>query len=242
MTTAPQPGASPRSWLDRSLWPALALLAGVILLFELTELDLHVQDFCYSFARQAWIVDGNAPVPRFFFYDAPKLGIIVLGVSLIALACGPARWRGWFTRRHLYRRDLSVVIAVLATVPAFIGAGKALTNIFCPSEIRRYGGDVPYIRLCEPYPAGDKPARRGRCFPAGHASGGFALMALAQLATTRRGRRIGIAIGLVVGGTMGVYQTLKGAHYLSHSLVTMLVAWIFFLLWRRILRAERAVE
>lgn len=228
--------------IDRTLWPALALLTAVILLFELTELDLWVQDYCFNFATQAWIVDGNAPVPRFFLYDAPKAVIILFGVTLIALCFGPASWRGWFTRRGLDRRDIGVVIAMLASVPAFIGAGKATTNIFCPSDIRRYGGDVPYIRLCEPYPEGDKPARRGRCFPAGHASGGFALMALAQLATTRRGRRIGIAIGLVVGGTMGVYQTLKGAHYLSHSLVTMLVAWIFFLLWRRILRATRGVS
>ncbi len=227
--------------IDRTLWPALALLTAVILLFELTELDLWVQDYCFNFVTQAWVVDGNAPVPRFFLYDAPKAVIILFGVTLIALCFGPAIWRGWFTRRGLDRRDIGVVIAMLATVPAFIGAGKAATNIFCPSDIRRYGGDVPYIRLCEPYPENDRPARRGRCFPAGHASGGFALMALAQLATTRRGRRIGIAIGLLVGGTMGAYQTLKGAHYLSHSLVTMLVAWIFFLLWRRILRATRGV-
>jgi membrane-associated PAP2 superfamily phosphatase len=37
---------------------------------------------------------------------------------------------------------------------------------------------------------------------------------------------------------MGGYQMLKGAHYLSHTLTTMLVAWIILLLWRRVLRAE----
>lgn len=234
--------ASSRSWLDRTLWPALALLTGVIAFFELTGVDLWVQDHVYDFTTQAWIVDGNAPLPRLLFYDGPKLGIILFGVSLIVLALGPARWRAWLARRGVSRRDLGVVIAVLASVPALIGAGKAVTNIFCPSEIRRYGGDVPYVRLCEAYPTDDRPVRRGRCFPAGHASGGFALMALAQFARKRRGRLIGLAIGLAVGGTMSAYQTLKGAHYLSHSLVTLLVAWIIFLLWRRMLKATQEVK
>lgn len=229
-----------RPLLDRTFWPALALLAFVILFFELTEVDLWVQDHCYDFARQAWVVDGNAPLPRLFFYTGPKALIIGFGLGLIVLLCGPERWRARFTGIALTRRNLGVVVATLATVPAFIGAGKAVTNIFCPSEIRRYGGDVPYVRLCETYPADDRPARRGRCFPAGHASGGFALLALMQLARTRRGRFFGAAIGLVAGGLMSVYQSLKGAHYLSHSLVTLVVAWIFFLLWRRLLAATRA--
>ncbi len=228
-----------RPWPDRMLWPALALLVFVILFFELTEVDLWVQDHCYDFARQVWIVDGNAPLPRLFFYTGPKALIISFGVGLIVLLCGPERWRARFSGVALTRRNLGVVVATLATVPVLIGAGKATTNIFCPSEIRRYGGDVPYIRLCEPYSEGDRPERRGRGFPAGHASGGFALVALLQLARTQRGRFIGAAIGLGVGGLMAVYQTLKGAHYLSHSLVTMLVAWIFFLLWRRLLGASR---
>jgi membrane-associated PAP2 superfamily phosphatase len=32
----------------------------------------------------------------------------------------------------------------------------------------------------------------------------------------------------------------KGAHYLSHTITTMLVAWIVVLLWRRVLRLAPA--
>jgi membrane-associated PAP2 superfamily phosphatase len=35
---------------------------------------------------------------------------------------------------------------------------------------------------------------------------------------------------------MGGYQMLKGAHYLSHTVVTMLLAWIVLLVWRRVVR------
>lgn len=94
------------------------------------------------------------------------------------------------------------------------------------------------MRVIERYPQNDVPHKRGRGFPAGHASGGFVLLSLAGLASTRRGRIICLAIGLAVGSTMGIYQMLKEAHYFSHTLVTAGVCWIVFLSWRRILRGS----
>jgi len=41
---------------------------------------------------------------------------------------------------------------------------------------------------------------------------------------------------MFLGWWMGGYQMLKGAHYLSHTVTTMLAAWIIVLLWHRILR------
>ncbi len=229
----------PRDFLDRTLWPALALLAATLVLFEATHPDLWVQDHFYDFTAKRWIVDGNEPVGRFFFYNAPKILVFIIAAALLALAFGPARWRD---RLRFGRRELFLAILTLATVPALAGAGKAYTNIFCPSEIRRYNGDVPYIRLCESYPADDTPTRTGRCFPAGHASGGFALLGLAWLRGRSRRWQLGaIALGLGVGLWMAVYQMLKGAHYLSHTTTTLLLAWIIALLWRRILRCEGAV-
>jgi membrane-associated PAP2 superfamily phosphatase len=196
-----------------------------------------VQDNCYDAAHGRWIVDARAAGPRAVFYTGPKAVLIVLGLAGLTLAAGPQRWRdrcGLGERQT--RRGLWVAFLTLATGPMLIGLGKDATNVFCPSEIRRYGGDVPYAKLFSSYPAGDRPERRGRGFPAGHASGGFALLALAGLARTRRGRWLGAGIGLTAGWTMGLYQMLKGAHYLSHTVVTMLVLWLVFLAWRRVFR------
>lgn len=220
--------------IDRLLWPAVALLAVLFIAFECTGLDLWVQDRLYDFAAHAWAVNAKAPVPRLLFYTGPKMLIIALGAGLVVLAVGPADWR---TRWALRRRDLWVAVAVLASAPALVAASKATTNIFCPYEIRRYGGNAPYVRVLETYPEGDRPAKRGRGFPAGHASGGFALLGLAGLAQSRRGRIAGIVAGLAAGWAMGGYQMLRGAHYLSHTVITMMVCWIVFLLWRRVLRA-----
>jgi membrane-associated PAP2 superfamily phosphatase len=220
--------------IDRTLWPAVLALVLFIGVFEFTALDLWVQDFFYDPKAARWIVDATAPFGRLVFYDGPKVALIIpTAIAVLVLTLGPTRWRD---RLGFARRDLAVALLTLISVPVLAGIGKNTTNIFCPSEIRRYGGDVPYIRLCEPYPSDDRPSRRGHCFPAGHASGGFALLGLMWLRRTRGWKLGGIALGLGMGWWMGGYQMLKGAHYLSHTMVTMFVAWILMLLWRRVVR------
>ncbi len=214
---------TPRVWV--------ALLAGFLGLLEATSIDLWVQDHFYDFEHGRWLVDAADPLGRLLFYDGPKILIILTALGLLALVLGPARWR---ERWRLERRGLGIAILTVVTVPALAGIGKEVTNIFCPAQIRRYGGDVPYVKLCGVYPTGDQPERRGRCFPAGHASGGFALLGLAGLRRTRAWRRGAIALGLAAGWLMGGYQMLKGAHYLSHTVATMLLALVVMLAWRRV--------
>lgn len=211
---------------------ALALALSLVV-FEVTDLDLWLQDFFYDRATGRWWVDGNEPLGRALFYDGPKALVWLVALTALALALGLGCWRA---RWRLDRRGLWLAVATIATVPALAGAGKSLTNAFCPSEVRRYGGDMPYTKLCAPYAADDLPTRRGHCFPAGHASGGFALMGLLALRPTRRWRRGALALGLGLGLWMGLYQMLKGAHYLSHTTTTALVAWIVIALWRAVFR------
>lgn len=225
--------------IDSTLWPAVGLLVLAFLIFEYTGLDLGVQDKFYNFETQTWVVDGESAAPRLWFYDGPKIGIILLGLSVLALALLPQKWRLKLPFKGIGRRHLWIAFLTIGTVPAVIGQLKATTNIFCPSEIERYGGEMPYVRVVESYPEDNYPDRRGRCFPAGHASGGFALVGLLGLALTRRGQRLGVALAMTVGWSMGLYQMMKGSHYLGHTVITMLIAWIGFLLWRCVFRVHR---
>jgi membrane-associated PAP2 superfamily phosphatase len=222
---------------NQTLWVALLCLGAVFALFEFTDLDLKLQDHFYNFETKRWVVDEKEPVGRLIFYNGPKALIWVVALAVLTVAVGPVAWR---KKLDVDRRGLWLAVLVIATVPALAGLGKKYTNIFCPSEIRRYGGDVAYAKLCDSYPAGDRPLRRGGCFPAGHASGGFALLGLIAVRRTRRWRNTVIALALGLGWIMGTYQMLKGAHYLSHTLTTMLVAWIVVLIWRRVLRVPPA--
>lgn len=225
--------------LECTLPWAAAALALAFAFFELTEIDLRVQDRLFDFATGAWRVDGRDPVWRALFYVGPKWALIAGGVATLAFAAGPARLRARAGLPADARADLWVLLLTLASAPALVGLGKAATNVFCPSEVKRYGGEVAYVKVMECYPEGQRPLQRGHCFPAGHASGGFALFALAGLARTRRGQLAGIAIALAVGGAMGAYQMAKGAHYLSHTVVTALLAWVMFTGWRRVVIAAR---
>jgi membrane-associated PAP2 superfamily phosphatase len=217
---------------DRTLWPAVLILVGVIAVFETTNLDLVLQDGFFDFTASRWWMDASDPLWRALCYTGPKAAIIGLALALLALAAGPARWR---TQLRMARRDLIVALLTLASVPALVGLGKSSTNVFCPSELRRYGGDVRYVKLGERFPPDDTPARRGRGFPAGHASGGFALVGLMWLRRTRAWRRGILLLAMGAGWWMGGYQMLRGAHFLSHTVTTMLMAWIIVLTWRRVL-------
>jgi membrane-associated PAP2 superfamily phosphatase len=208
-----------RPWLPLAL--SLAALVFVFAIFETTETDLFVQDRLYDFAAGRWIVDAQEPTGRALFYNGPKALIIALAVVLLVLALGPARLR---EAARLDRRGMFIALVALAGVPSIVGYSKAHTNVFCPYEIQRYGGDAAYVRVLEGFPEGEKPERRGLGFPAGHASGGFALVGLLWVRRSRAWKTGIVLLALTTGWWMGAYQMAKGAHYLSHTLLTMVFA------------------
>jgi membrane-associated PAP2 superfamily phosphatase len=117
-----------------------------------------------------------------------------------------------------------IALVALGGIPSIVGYSKAHTNVFCPYEIQRYGGDVAYVRALERFRDGEMPDRRGRGFPAGHASGGFALVGMLWVKRSRAWKTGVVLLALATGWWMGAYQIAKGAHYLSHTLVTMVFA------------------
>ena len=182
------------------------------------------------------MIEGRVTALHLIFYKLPKVFIVFIAVASLVLACLPGRLRpGWLPAWK--RQDLLVVVLTLGIAPLLVSVIKQSTNIHYPCNIERYGGNVPYVRLFEKFPEGRRPAQRSAGFPGGHASGGFALMSLAGLAFTKRGRMVGISIGACSGWIMGTYQQMRGVHYFSHTLVSMLICWIVFLLLRMAVHA-----
>ncbi len=213
----------------------LILLAGTFVFFELTNTDLKLQDQFFDFGTGRWWVDARDPWGRLFFYNGPKALVWIVGLTLLTLTAGPARLR---EKCSLDRRSLGLATLVIATVPALAGLGKSFIPVHCPSELTRYGGNENYVKLCSPSPEASVNEQHGGCFPAGHSSGGFAFLGLISIRTDKRWRQAVVALGLGLGWWMGGYQMLKGAHFLSHTLVTMFLAWIVVLLWRQVLGAD----
>ena len=211
-------------WL-RNLSLTLAMLAGVLILFEKTTLDMVIQDWFFLGQPHQWMVNAKAPTGKILFYTGPKVMLAIFGGTLLLI------WAGSFRLNSLrrYRTKALLIALALAVVPSVISFLKSTTNVYWPDQLERYGGDKPYVRVFEPYPEGYHQTKRGYGFPAGHASGGFALMSLWFVFETRRGKLLGLSTGLALGWIMGFYQIAKGAHFLSHTLVTMLGAWLMIL-------------
>ena len=196
----------------------LLALSAFIFLHEISDFDLYLQDYLFYSKNNGWLINAEEPTMKAIFYRLPRAIVIAFGVFSIFVALLSRH----FTSLKKYGQSAKLMSLSLIFVPLTICAGKATTDIHCPSELVRYGGYSPYVKLFEKRP--DLPSNlRGRGFPAGHASGGFALMMLAFL--WQGHFYCGLLVGLCAGWTMGIYQMAKGAHFLSHTIVSMLVAW-----------------
>jgi membrane-associated PAP2 superfamily phosphatase len=211
----------------RPLILAIVALVIAFLAFEHSTIDLRLQDQFYQAATRTWCVNAYAPLPRLIFYLLPKALLWLIGLTLLVLLVLPARIRRKHPRLGLFpRRQVLAALAVIGICPLAVALGKKISNVHTPAELARYGGNAPYLRVTEPIPPEARHLKRGLGFPAGHASGGFALMGLTLLVSRRRSRCWIIAGALTLGWIMGIYQMLKGVHFLSHTMISMLLCWV----------------
>lgn len=136
-----------------------------------------------------------------------------------------------------YRRGFLYLLASVATSVVLVRVGKSITQVNCPWDLQIFGGQFPYA----PFPFSMQgEGFGGQCFPGGHSSGGFAWIALyyfaAQYFPSRR--KVLLACVLAIGVIFGVTQELRGAHFLTHDIASLALAWLvatlmYALFWRR---------
>ncbi|MGI0116319.1 phosphatase PAP2 family protein [Zooshikella sp. RANM57] len=193
-----------------------------MLLFEWTSLDLWIQQYFFNSEQQQWLWDKSEPIAQFVFYDGIKALLIVFAFFLIiCLTC--LRHTHW-VKEHSY--GMRIVLISLILVPLTISTLKATTNVACPHDLHIFGGQIPYIKVLESYPDNERPLKQQRCFPAGHASGGFALLSLMFLFQRRPNRQGALIFALCLGWLMGGYKMVIGDHFFSHTLITMEISWL----------------
>ncbi len=110
-----------------------------------------------------------------------------------------------------------------------VGILKVTNAHACPWDLVEYGGHALAYPLLDSAPIGNMI---GRCFPGGHASSGFGLMALFFLFYPRSQRLAlvcwlaAVALGLL----MGFGQVMRGAHFITHNLWSGWWVWLSQLL------------
>jgi membrane-associated PAP2 superfamily phosphatase len=202
------------------------LLIAVIALFQFTDLDIFVQNFFYNFETKNWLINKDEPILKFFFYDGIK-NLLILFALAILFSLLFLRKRSFVQE---YKKGLIIVLLAAIFVPVIIGSLKAITNTPCPCNIVNFNGKYPDIKVFDSYPRDFIQTSKAKCWPAGHASGGFALMALFFLFKTPINQKRALITALVMAWSMGTYKMLLGDHFLSHTIITMIMAWLIILI------------
>jgi len=213
-----------------------ALLAVAVLgAFESTDLDRRIQDLFYDPVARVfphrihWLFETT-------IHDFAKLVLIALGSALLAaslLSYRRASLAAW-------RWPLLYGLLCLALCPIAVRELKHDTGIHCPRSLAIYGGSEPYVRIFDARPPGYEP---GHCWPGGHASGGFALMALYFVFRRRRPRLALFCLlgGFLYGFVLGLGRVVYGAHFVSHNLWAAAICWALSLaLYELVLRRREA--
>lgn len=201
----------------------ILLLTCVLFLEQYSNIDVLVQNYLYNFESHQWIITPDEHNQlSFVFYDGMKRFVATIGTCCVIFMLSSIKIKKF----RAYISGALIVLLSTIIVPTLAGYGKKISNVYCPSQTQIYEGSFPYVKIMENYPSSFQQIHKGRCFPAGHATGAFSLMSLFFLFKKRRNKFIGLSLGVVLGWTSGVYQMLRGEHFLSHTLFTMIMALI----------------
>ncbi|QDF66625.1 phosphatase PAP2 family protein [Shewanella sp. SNU WT4] len=165
--------------------------------------------------------------------------VVVLALSLLAAFVISLKRQPW----QEYRAPLLYLIVCFAVTTLIIAALKKFTHVNCPWDLVAFGGTQPFVPTFSALPTGVTP---GRCFPGGHASGGYGWLGLYFVALVYwpRWRYLALAAVLVCGGLMDIGQQLRGAHFMSHGFWSLAISWwvssLLYLLMLRRYRVRRA--
>ena len=211
--------------INKQIVLTLIFLTISIIFFSYSSIDITVADMMFIPSNHTWLLGHDTQPYKFIFYDGIKKLLIIIAVSLLFTLI-------FFRKKESiksYTKSLIVVILSAILIPVIVGGLKKITNMPCPKNEIHYGGIYPRTKVWQPYPQDfNKP--HIKCWPAGHASGGFALMSLFFLFKSRKNRFIALAFGVTVGWAMGLYKMLIGDHFLSHTVITMVLAWLLILI------------
>ena len=127
----------------------------------------------------------------------------------------------WTVARQAAHAQLIVSLILSLAGVALL---KKLIPMDCPWDLQPFGGSQTFNGLFSSWPANRAP---NACFPAGHASIGYAWFGLYFFCLQRYPALARLALGCSIGLgiSLGLVQELRGAHFISHDLASAAWCW-----------------
>lgn len=202
---------------------AFVLFVIICALQTWTNWDMDFQRLWYNnSAKKWWLTHEEFAATRWLWYGGAKKAI-----SIFAGFCAFVFLLSFFVQKaKIWRKCCVLLLLSLLFVPLLVGTGKKITRLYCPNQVVEFNGAYEQHRIFEILEGDSYAELGGRCFPAGHCSGGYALLMLFFALPCPRYRYFGLLIGLTVGSLMGGYQIVRGEHFLSDTLATISWAWM----------------
>lgn len=194
----------------------------LLLFFNNSNIDVTIQNLLFDFNNKEWLIDKNEPIKKIFFYNLPKIILTTLIISLSVILL-------FFRKKNLikkYQPQLILFLLGITIIPLIACNIKNFTNIYCPNQLEVYDGNYPYTKILNSYPENFIQDKKGRCFPAAHAVTGFCFMILFFILEKKRNKILSLFIALILGCAVGFYQMAKGTHFLSDTLISMMICFL----------------
>lgn len=197
------------------------MIAAALLLLANTmfAIDQRVADTLYTLEGHRWALK-NTVATNLVIHQAGRDLSVLAGIAVL-VAC---LWTLCSERGRRWRKPLAYLLLSTVLATTLVAWIKTWSNMDCPWDLARYGGERPFIGLFQVRPVG---LERGVCFPAAHASAGYAWLALYFFLGVVRPqwRMHGLVIGAGTGLLFGISQQLRGAHFFSHDVWTFAICW-----------------
>jgi membrane-associated PAP2 superfamily phosphatase len=215
------PVNSPQFLPTHFIYP-LAILIVLSTLINLLDIDKILADYLYHLQGNSWALRDSWITEHVLHRGGRTASLLLVSVVLGLLVASY-----WLSDLSPHRKPLAYLFTAVAGGSLLVSLCKSLLAVSCPWEFQRYGGSLNYHTVFE-----QLGLRNGEgCFPAGHASAGYAWVALYffGLIYSSNLRWVGLVLALVAGITFGFAQQLRGAHFISHDVWTLAVCWFFSL-------------
>nr|CDQ32771.1 PAP2 (acid phosphatase) superfamily protein [Virgibacillus halodenitrificans] len=216
----------PRAYLKYSESPWVPLLKMWVLFTLLIisiayfKLDFRIADTVYTMEGGDWAL-SDFWLTKYVLHDMGRRFSIFLGVVVLVSIVTSF----FVAAMKSLRRPLIYLLVSAALSALMVSLIKNSVNTACPWDLVRYGGNIPYVGFFQEWPSKLPDIA---CFPAGHASAGYAWIALYfffdYLFVSSKWRRLGAGVAISMGLLFGIDQQVRGAHFFSHDLWTLMIS------------------